>query len=816
MLSLLLAFTLSFRKPLKDNDCDACKMAVGIIRDAINQGYSDEQIKQALKESCPTMPPQYIKMCEEFLKQIDGILADVHAGKSDDEICKDHSFCNFVSRRPSKKNGLGCDLCKALVSQIEKMLLDKKTEEEIKAYLHKQCEQLVDPLRGVCNNIADLYVPIILEYLEQGLEKLHICQKIGFCQPERKVKIARRNDFEANAMSCEMCKTLVAYVEQIMVSTKVEEEIEALVSKLCVKFPAPYNTLCQSLVHQYIPVIMQWLEQGLEKVDICAKLGMCEKKARKNDFEANAISCDMCKTLVAYVEQIMVSTKVEEEIEALVSKLCVKFPAPYNTLCQSLVHQYIPVIMQWLEQGLEKVDICAKLGMCEKKARKNDFEANAMSCEMCKTLVAYIEKIMVSTKVEEEIEALVSKLCVKFPAPYNTLCQSLVHQYIPVIMQWLEQGIEHIDICAKLGMCEKKARKNDFEANAISCDMCKTLVAYVEKIMVSTKVEEEIEALVSKLCVKFPAPYNTLCQSLVHQYIPVIMQWLEQGLEKVDICAKLGMCEKKARKNDFEANAMSCEMCKTLVAYVEQIMVSTKVEEEIEALVSKLCVKFPAPYNTLCQSLVHQYIPVIMQWLEQGLEKVDICAKLGMCEKKARKNDFEANAISCEMCKSVIAYVEQIMVSTKVEEEIEALVSKLCVKFPAPYNTLCQSLVHQYTPVIMQWLEQGLEKVDICAKLGMCEKKSLKNEYDFTARLPITDFNGVSCDVCQSFFKWAEGEVKEYSVAGLWKLVHEKCPSVPYIASFCKLITQENINTIVDLILSKIPPQKCCALIHVC
>ena len=371
MLSLLLAFTLSFRKPLKDNDCDACKMAVGIIRDAINQGYSDEQIKQALKESCPTMPPQYIKMCEEFLKQIDGILADVHAGKSDDEICKDHSFCNFVSRRPSKKNGLGCDLCKALVSQIEKMLLDKKTEEEIKAYLHKQCEQLVDPLRGVCNNIADLYVPIILEYLEQGLEKLHICQKIGFCQPERKVKIARRNDFEANAMSCEMCKTLVAYVEQIMVSTKVEEEIEALVSKLC-------------------------------------------------------------------------------------------------------------------------------------------------------------------------------------------------------------------------------------------------------------------------------------------------------------------------------------------------------------------------------------------------------------------------------------------------------------VKFPAPYNTLCQSLVHQYTPVIMQWLEQGLEKVDICAKLGMCEKKSLKNEYDFTARLPITDFNGVSCDVCQSFFKWAEGEVKEYSVAGLWKLVHEKCPSVPYIASFCKLITQENINTIVDLILSKIPPQKCCALIHVC
>ena len=62
--------------------------------------------------------------------------------------------------------------------------------------------------------------------------------------------------------------------------------------------------------------------------------------------------------------------------------------------------------------------------------------------------------------------------------------------------------------------------------------------------------------------------------------------------------------------------------------------------------------------------------------------------------------------------------------------------------------------------------------------------------------------NGIGCDVCKQFTQWAEKELTDLTVTGLWKLISVECPKVPYISKFCALITEEDIQTILNLIIA--------------
>ena len=625
MLSFLFAFSVS--KAAKSDTCELCYTAVKIVREAVNSGFTDDQVKTALKQSCPTLPSALVPVCQKALGNIEQILKDVHAGKDDKYICSTYGFCSsaksdvtLLARKANTVYGdAACDVCTGIVGLVEDLLKEEATQEAIIEALDKLCDTMTDPLKSLCETLVGEYIPVIINLIEQGIEKAQICTKLGFCTD----------------------KTVFL-------------------------------------------------------------------KAR----QANGITCTICTLVVEAVERAMTSTTVESEIIALVEKICDQFPAPFSTLCDSLVQQYVPQIMEWLEQGLESLDICTKIGLC----------------------------------TAEEVAI----------------------------------------------------RRN---ANGITCTLCTTVVSAIEKAMTSTTVESEIIALVEKLCAKIEAPYSTLCNSLVEQYIPTIMQWLEQGLEKIEICQKIGLCATLTRK----PNGITCTLCTKVVDAVEKAMVSTIVESEIIALVEKLCAEIPAPFSTICNSLVEQYVPQIMEWLEQGLESIDICQKIGLCDIITRK----PNGITCSLCTMVVEAVEKAMVSTKVESEIIALVEKLCAEVPAPFSTICNSLVEQYVPQIMEWLEQGLESADICKKIGLCDAITL-------ARIPTQQSNGITCDICKDFFKWAGEEVEKYTVPYLWKLVSEECPKVPYLKYFCQIINEQNIETFVNLLVSAVTPEEACQFIRIC
>ena len=752
------------------------------------------------------------------------------------------------------KDDMACDICKNVVEAVEEAMKSTTVEAEVAALVSQACQLLPSPYSSLCTSVVQQYVPLIMQWLEQGLEALDICVKIGLCPsaPGKKVRVPKGIP---NDWACDMCQTVVKTVSESMQSTKVVEEVSAIVEQLCDLMPTPYSTLCHTLVKTYIGLIMELLDQGLQVLDVCVKIGLCEEKPaaavkpiRLPAGAKKGAACDSCKQIVSVVEEAMKSTTVEAEVAALVSQACSVLPAPYSTICSTVVQQYVPIIMQWLEQGLETLDICVKLGLCDPTTKhfrpiipRRPVPKDS-ACDMCKTIIGAVEEAMKSTLVEEEVAALVSKACELMPSPVSVLCSQVVQTYVPLIMQWVEQGLEALDICVNIGLCNaqikvEKVRVPKTMNNDFACDMCKSVVDAVEEAMKSTAVEEEIAALVGKLCEMMPAPYSTICQSICQQYVPIIIQLLEQGLEALDICVRIGLCEQtKAAKIRIPRgipNDWACDMCQTVVKTVEESMESTKVVEEVSAIVEQLCDLMPTPYSTLCHTLVKTYIGLIIELLEQGLQALDVCVKIGLCEpatmkiKPIRIPAGAKNDQACDICKKVVETVEEAMKSTTVEEEVAALVSQVCTLLPSPYSTLCSTIVQQYVPMIMQLIEQGLEALDICVKLGLCEqtqaKKPTRVQKILMTRIPIKlptgmKKNDITCDICKGIVAAVEESLKSTTVEEeIVALVLKVCDLFPApYGTLCQTVVQEYVPVIVQLIEQGIESLDICVRIGLC
>ena len=262
-------------------------------------------------------------------------------------------------------------------------------------------------------------------------------------------------------------------------------------------------------------------------------------------------------------------------------------------------------------------------------------------------------------------------------------------------------------------------------------------------------------------------------------------------------------------------------MCETVVETVKKSMESTKVVEEVSAIAEQVCDLMPTPYSTLCHTLVKTYVGLIMELLEQGLAALDVCVRIGLCEpapsakKAVRMPRKFSEDWACKMCQTVVETVKESMESTQVVEEVTVIVEQLCDLMPAPYSTLCHTLVKTYVGLIIELLDQGLEALDICVRIGLCP--GTRRPYPH-ARMPVVAHqkNGLTCDACKFFIRWAGSQLATVTKAELWRLVSVECPKVEYIKYICSYVTEENIDTFVDLIASHVEPQEACQWVNLC
>ena len=92
---------------------------------------------------------------------------------------------SFVISSPSTSekaisNGLECTFCKVVIGEAEKYLSNKSTEAEIEQVLDNVCNDL-GPLKGECNNLVKTYLPVLVQYIQQGFGASKVCSLIHLC-----------------------------------------------------------------------------------------------------------------------------------------------------------------------------------------------------------------------------------------------------------------------------------------------------------------------------------------------------------------------------------------------------------------------------------------------------------------------------------------------------------------------------------------------------------------------------------------------------------------------------------------------------------
>jgi saposin len=628
---------------------------------------------------------------------------------------------------------------------------------------------------------------------------------------------------EGNGMGCTICTKVVNYVEEYIKEGKPAEVIEQLLEeKVCALAPALVQSICDNLVQNYIPLIINYLEQEMEAADICAKLGLCptNNSVRVSYEEVNGMGCTICTSLVDFVENYLKEGKPTQQIIELVeTKFCASVPAFFADICDNLADKYIPLIISYLEQEIEALDICVKLGLCQPTARNLVLtkDQDGVACSICTKIVNYVDQYIQEGKPTQKIiELIETNVCAKAPEFVQGICDNLAQYYIPQIINFLEQKFEALDICGKLGLCkgtQARTAKND----GAGCTICTKIVNYVEEYIKEGKPAEVIEQLLEdKVCALAPALVKTICDNLVQNYIPLIINYLEQEMEAADICAKLGLCsESNGIRIPTFHDVDTCELCKNVVMLIEDYLEEGQTEEEIEQFLNdKICPLFPETYQAVCTTIATTMVPQIIQYLADKFPPEDVCAKLGICTSTVARRlpKAEDNGFTCVLCENVVRMIDDYLEDGKTQAEIEALLQKFCDKIKAPYGAICDSLVQQYIPKIIEYLEQKLEPTKICTLIKLCneEKKAPR-------KAKTTTENGeLFCAACKYFINWAEGKLSTISAPAIYNLIEKECPKIPYIKKFCTQITEQQVQAIVDMLIQKIPGDKICAAIHFC
>jgi hypothetical protein len=107
------------------------------------------------------------------------------------------------------------------------------------------------------------------------------------------------------------------------------------------------------LVRESGTAIARAIAGGASPEGVCEELGLGDK------------TCDFCLDVVSYIEGVLVDTKVLEAVIAAVdAQYCAPLPGSFSALCDALVAQYVPTIVQLLEQGLGPTTVCSRLGYC--------------------------------------------------------------------------------------------------------------------------------------------------------------------------------------------------------------------------------------------------------------------------------------------------------------------------------------------------------------------------------------------------------------------------------------------------------------------
>uniref|UniRef100_A0A4W5QRU8 Prosaposin n=1 Tax=Hucho hucho TaxID=62062 RepID=A0A4W5QRU8_9TELE len=297
----------------KQETGDLCEDCVKFITDIQEEAKSNTTFVNALidriQSQCDLLGPGISDMCKQYVGQYAPLIALQLMSMQPKDICARADFCSVEVKssvpmmelvaakaipavklvpatkldavKPAKnmvraRGSPQCIACEFIMKEVESMLGDEKTEQNVVHVLEKVCSMLPPSMSAQCKDLIEAYGQAIIKLLVEEADPKTICTVLGLCKDASRafIPVLDQSQVEAGGF-CDVCKMAVRYIDGILEQNATQAQIEGAVRKVCSFVPVGVRGQCDQLIEQYEPMLVQILLQMLDPDFVCMKVGVC-------------------------------------------------------------------------------------------------------------------------------------------------------------------------------------------------------------------------------------------------------------------------------------------------------------------------------------------------------------------------------------------------------------------------------------------------------------------------------------------------------------------------------------------------------------
>ncbi|XP_078318878.1 uncharacterized protein LOC111118976 isoform X2 [Crassostrea virginica] len=805
--------------------CEICHVAVHDLQKLMAENATQATVEQRLEDICNRLT-SHVDDCLGFVKTKAPDIFNTLSDKLDPEsICILLDVCPKANdfreesapvkvNTPSSEEAspLECEICKLLVTELDNLLKENRSQEVVIETVHKLCNALPDAFKKFC----DAYAPEIIELIVSGVEPKKACSEIKLCSEYEKDQ-AKSSQTETKKITedpkCEICKLIVNEVDWYIKRNASAGTINATVTKVCNKLPSAFKLLCTAMA----PGLVKHLEDGLDPASSCVYMKMCSQatplvEINRKD-EANPLECEICKLLINELDKFLVNNETKEKIEEAVDKFCDSLPAEIKAFCD----EFKDKIVQALIDGISGDEICKVIKLCTATKQDEFFpqvpvlklddknEVGDLKCELCTVIINLLDTQLEKNATAATVNNTVYSLCALLPADIKAICDLIA----PTIVKKIEGGFDPQTACKDIKLCTVQfsgvideslqdivsniKEQNDekkFLEDA-KCELCEFLINIIDQELGQNASLDKINNTVYSLCNLLPDAIKATCELIA----PSIVKELAGGLDPLKTCEKLKLCtngtqsigllqgiKEHVTRSIQGPSALSpqdakCELCEFLVNIIDKELGQNASLDKINNTIYGICNLLPATIQPTCDLIA----PTIVKELAKGLDPLKTCETVKMCtngtmgynlkdlkELKRRigievESDVKQvkDSAGCELCEFVVQIVDEYIKNNNTGESINTTVYKICALLPEPIQDLC----NQAAPNIVKAIENGVDPKKVCTDIKLCQNGA----YEITLTLP-----GVSCEMCHGLVEAVLS--RQYTETLALRLCEVTCP----------------------------------------
>lgn len=211
-----------------------------------------------------------------------------------------------------------------MVKQARDQLQSNETQADLKAVFEGTCELIrIKKARQECDNLADDFVPELVEALSSQMNPQVVCSVAGLCNNAAiDVELAKSpNAVEApkeNLFTCKQCGKISTVISKKFKATNRDQILENML-KYCGGMSS-FSDGCSNIVLSYFNEIYDHLNANLNSENLCHMSGACshlyhqheevaDDESGEDSDESTELSlekgddipCDLCKQLVTHL-----------------------------------------------------------------------------------------------------------------------------------------------------------------------------------------------------------------------------------------------------------------------------------------------------------------------------------------------------------------------------------------------------------------------------------------------------------------------------------------------------------------------------------